>query len=349
MIGGSPFPIGPGDLTPDFIGAALDCDVVSLSLVEIGRDRGMLGDLVLVEPRYGSRRGPERIVAKFAADRAGSLASAQRSGSHLRELRFYDELASTTPARTPAFYGAWYDADTARFLMLQEAIDADTSVDQVIGIDLADARLVVREMARLHARWWRSSDLEAADWLPRLDSPARRSNLAVIATHGLQPLQHLVADDVASGLWGEVGDLPARIDDVLCRLAQLPHTLIHSDLRADNLLFDRVRDEAVLIDWQGAGVGPPSWDLAYFMSQSLAVDVRRRHESELLDSYCEVLACEGLDLARAEILDGYGASMLFGLVVACSLPLVADTSQPRVRSLAVAMAQRALEGLRDHR
>ena len=37
--------------------------------------------------------------------------------------------------------------------------------------------------------------------------------------------------------------------------------------------------------------------------------------------------------------------MIFGLVVATSLPLISDPGQPRVRALAESMARRAIEAL----
>ena len=40
--------------------------------------------------------------------------------------------------------------------------------------------------------------------------------------------------------------------------------------------------------------------------------------------------------------------MIFGLVVATSLPLISDPSQPRVRALAESMARRAIDALADH-
>ncbi len=348
VIAGAPFPIRPAELSVDFVSKALGLRVDSFVTAPIGAERGMLGDLVLLTPDYVDEPGPESVVVKFAADREGSLGSALRSGSHARELRFYHELAPTTPVRVPGVYASWYDPETARFLIIQEAIDADTTVDQVIGITCREAELVLSEVARLHARWWRSPDLEHMDWLPRLDSQARRTNLGYLASNGLGPLQDLVGDGVDESLWSAVENLPRRVDEALCVLAQLPSTLLHSDLRADNLLFSPRRDAVVLVDWQGAGIGPPSWDLAYFLTQSLTVEMRRENEEQLLDTYCEYLRAAGVDACRDDVLAGYGLAMVFGLAVACSLPLVADPKEPRVRDLATAMASRALAGLADH-
>lgn len=349
MIGAPPFPVRPAELNAAFLSAALGAEVVDFEATPIGADRGMLGDLVLVRPTYATGgSGPASVVAKFAADREGSLSSALRSRSHERELRFYDELAPRTPVRIPACHGAWYDPASARFLLIQEAIDVDPSIDQIVGIDVERAMLVVVEMARLHASWWRNPVLPTLDWLPRLDAPTRRHNLTTIAASGWAPLCELVGDAIGDDDRSFGADLDARIDAALVRLAALPSTLLHSDLRADNLLFAPGGDAVVVVDWQGAGVGPPSWDLAYFLTQSLTIEDRRTHEAELLARYLGELHAAGVDAAADEVLRGFGDAMTFGLVVACSLPLVSDPKEPRVRRLATAMATRAIEGIRDH-
>jgi hypothetical protein len=350
MIGAPPFPVRPTELDAAFLSSALGAAIVDFEATPVGADRGMLGDLVLVRPIYATgASGPRSVVAKFAADREGSLASALRSGSHERELRFYDELAPATPVRVPAFHGAWYDPASARFLLLQEAIDVDPTVDQILGIDIERAALVMVEMARLHATWWHDPLLSTRDWLPRLDAPTRRHNLTTIAASGWAPLCGLVGDAIGDDDRRIGADLPARIDAALVRLAALPSTLLHSDLRADNLLFAPDGDAVVLVDWQGAGVGPPSWDLAYFLTQSLTVEDRRAHEGELMACYLsELRATTGVEADVGTVLRGFGDAMTFGLVVACSLPLVSNPNEPRVRRLATAMATRAIEGIRDH-
>ena len=348
MIGRPPFPTTPAALTPAVLSEALGTPVGSFTACTVGAERGMLGDLVLIEPNYEDRPGPDRVVAKFAAQRAGSLASAQRSGSHQRELRFYDELAPSTPVRVPRVYASWYDHDSAEFLVVQEAVDVDPTIDQLIGIDVARAELVVIEAARLHATWWEHPRLSTLDWLPRLDGQARRNNLTTIARTGWAPLCDLLGDALTPEERELGQQLPERMDEVLVNVAQLPSTLIHSDLRADNLLFSPDGGTVTVIDWQGVGIGPAGWDLAYLLSQTLDIDTRRTNEQHLLDRY--VVEAQRLrpDLTSETLLAGYGESMVFGLIVAASLPLVSDPSQPRVRALAESMARRAIEGLRDH-
>ena len=348
MIGGPPFPVRPSELTTDVLEAALGLPVAGFSARVVGADRGMLGDLLAITPVYRGASGPAVVIAKFAADREGSLGSARRGGTHLRELRFYDELAPVTPARVPLSYASWYDPESARFLLIQEYIDADLSVDQIVGLDVRRAAQVLTEVAGLHGRWWQAPQLGDIDWIAPLDSAARRHNLGTITSQGWGLLCDLIGDELSAEERCIGRNLAERLDNLLVEMAKLPSTLIHSDLRADNLLFPKSREAAVIVDWQGVGIGPPGWDLAYFMSQSLSVEVRRRHEDQLIDHYLSTLAEHGAHVPREIVMAGYGESMLFGLIVACSLPLAANVDDPRVAALARTMTRRSIEALRDH-
>ena len=349
MLHGPPFPRSIEELDIEFLSKYLEHDVVGFSPTRIGADRGMLGEIFLLDLTYRySDAGPTTIVAKFAALREESLASARRGGGHERELRCFDELLADTDVSAPRCHGAFYDPEDATFLLLQDAIDNDPDVDQINGLTIGQAELVLAETARLHARWWNAPRLRDAVWLPALDSPQRMHNLTTLATNGWPKLVEMLGDDLTPAEQQLGAELPDRIQSALTQLAQLPSTLLHCDLRADNLLFARSGDRVTLVDWQGAGVGPPSFDLAYFLSQSLTVDDRRAHEDALLDFYRDELAVAGVQLSNEEVRAGYGASLHYGMVIACALPLIGDPEEPRVKALAASVARRSIEALRHH-
>lgn len=259
MLRPPPFPISIDGLTSDTLSEGLGIEVANFSASRIGADRGMLGEIFLLGLSYPvGAAGPDRIVAKFAALRDESLASAQRSGSHERELRCFDELLSDTPVSAPVNYGTWYDHETAHFLLLQGAVDADHGVDQVEGISIDDSKLVLSETAKLHARWWDDPTLAGRSWLPRLDSEQRVHNLTSLAAAGWVPLVEALDDAFTDHQRALGAQLPARLEAALRYVASLPSTLIHSDLRADNLLFAPDHSGVTVIDWQGCGVGPPA-------------------------------------------------------------------------------------------
>lgn len=348
MIGNPPFPRRPGDLTKEFLGETLGQDIVSFEVQSIGADRGMLGDIVLVTSTTdrGLRLTP--VVLKFPTERVESRASSKRGGVHLRELNFYDQIAPRTPVRTPDVIASWYDAETDDFLIVQNAVDVDVSVDQIDGLGPERVHLVIEQMARCHATWWQSSELLSLPWLPRLDSESRRHNLGTLATRGWEPLCDLLGETVMRSHSRLGSDFPSVLDQRLVELAGRKTTLVHSDLRADNLLFVDGSEEVFIIDWQGAGIAPAAWDIAYLISQSMTIEDRRKHEETLISLYLAELSRSGPNIERSEFLYEYGQSLIYGLAVATSLPLIGDTAQPRVRRLAETMTLRALDAMEQH-
>ena len=60
------------------------------------------------------------------------------------------------------------------------------------------------------------------------------------------------------------------------------------------------------------------------------------------------LAAAGATTSVDDIVIALGPAMLYGLAIACAIPVVGDPREPRARALAATMARRALEGARDH-
>lgn len=349
MIGETPFPISIAQLDCDTLSAAVGAPVEAFESERIGEDRGMLGEIFVVSLTYtADATGPAAVICKFAALRDEALASSLRGRTNERELRCYDELLASSEVITPRFYGAWYDPDTAHFLLVQEAIDADTSVDQVAGIEPRLAALVATQAATLHHSRWEDPTLADLEWLPRLDTAMRLTNLTTLAANGWGPLSDLLGDELTDAERGLGVEFPHRLEQALRSLAAMPSTLIHSDLRADNLLFAPGGETVSLIDWQGAGVGPGSFDIAYLIAHSLSVDDRRSHEAGLIDRYLNDLAQAGTTQSHDNFMAGYAVAHHYGLAVACALPLIGDARQPRVKQLAGVMARRSIEALRDH-
>jgi len=349
MIGAPPFPRSIDELDAATLTEALGVEVASFNYDRIGADRGMLGDVFLVTPEYGNdAAGPNAVICKFASLRDQALASALRGGTHERELRCYDELLQQTRVSTPAMFGAWYDPATAHYLLVQQAIHADTAIDQVAGVDPALAALVVDEAAQLHHQWWQHEVLSELEWLPRLDDPRRIENLTTLAAVGWEPLCDLVGSELTPAERRLGKQFPKQLKQALRSLANMPSTLIHSDLRADNLLFAPDHQSVTLVDWQGAGTGPGSFDLAYLLVHSLTVEDRRSHGDALIDRYSATLAAAGTVHERDEFMAGFDISLHFGLTIACALPLIGDRHEPRVKALAAVMARRSLAALDDH-
>ena len=350
MINPPPFPTSVGELTGPFLSSALGAEVSEFHADRIGEDRGMLGEIFKLDISFeDDSMEPLTLVAKFAALREETLALAKRGDTHERELRSYDELLSSAPVNVPELIAAWYDDETAEFLLLQELISADTSVDQIAGLSEQQARLVISEMAKLHAYWWNDPRLEAMSWLPRLDDQRRRTNLTTITRNGWGKLAEMLEGEISlSNITQNGEELAEKIDAMLSRTAAFPSTFIHSDLRADNLLFSPDGQSVALIDWQGCCIAPPVFDFAYFLIQSVTIEDRQRLEDDLLRFYAEELERGGLKISLSNLREVYESSLIYSFAIACSIPLINDPTIPRVRELGIAMGTRSIQVLKDH-
>ena len=350
MINPPPFPVSISELTESFLSDAVGEEVSEFKAERIGEDRGMLGEIFKLKISFRNEsREPLILVAKFAALREETLDIAKRGHTHQRELRSYSELLSSAPVSVPQFIGSWYNDETSEFVLLQEMIVADTSVDQITGLSEKQARLVIAEMAKLHAFWWNDPKLETLSWLPRLDDERRRTNLTAITRNGWEHLAKLLDGEISLSSIDKTGeDLADQVDEMLCRTAKFPSTFIHSDLRADNLLFSLDGESVALIDWQGSCIAPPVFDFAYFLIQSLTIENRKRLEQDLIKFYAEELERSGLKISSDNLKEVYESSLFYSFAIACSIPLINDPGIPRVRELAIAMGTRSIQVLKDY-
>jgi len=349
------FPTDPSQLTAEWLTEALrrveghdHLEVQALQVEPLGSGRGLVGQLARVRLTYGAgRAGPPTLIAKFGAADPVSRAALNRLRLPEREVRFYRELAAQVPVRTPRCYHGNWDPGTGESVLLLEDIRAAREGDNVAGCTPAEARLCLDHLARLHAAWWQHARLGELSWVP-----AQNSGLEVLQSVYEQALPRFV--EAAEGLAPPpLLELSARLADrlpaVRQRLGEAPTTLLHYDFRLDNLLFGLPDAPLAVLDWQLVSRGAAVNDLAYFLTWSLPVEVRRAEEPGLAEAYLAALRARGVSQYGAESLaehlpDAY-LNCLVRLVVAGGL---LDWSSERGRSLLAQLLQRTAAALLDH-
>lgn len=146
---------------------------------------------------------------------------------------------------------------------------------RVLCLDAVDGRLPLLP--------WTDLELSAALAMHARISDALREPPAALAALGLPRLADLAREDLA--MWQEIGagveplpdlppDLAGRLPELAVLEALLPGyadvpTLIHCDLRLDNVLIDRV-GRAWLCDWNWICHGPAWFDLATLLLTAYA-------------------------------------------------------------------------------
>jgi aminoglycoside/choline kinase family phosphotransferase len=90
--------------------------------------------------------------------------------------------------------------------------------------------------------------------------------------------------------------LTSRVARAVDRLAASPATVLHGDMRLDNLFFpaDAGAPPVVAVDWSNATRGPGPYDVAYFCCMAFTPEQRREHEDRLLHLYHDALLERGV-------------------------------------------------------
>ncbi|HXH21757.1 MAG TPA: phosphotransferase, partial [Dehalococcoidia bacterium] len=306
---------------------------------------GFAGRVVRLKLRYehGAPEPGRSMIGKFAAPLASARELLNDFGGYQREVRFYAELAGNTGLPAPACYYHAYDSRNGTFVLLLEDLAASRLGDQVTGASYEEAEFVVSHLARFHARWWNDASLLELPWAQ--PSRAAIEKLPDLFERGLGPLR-----ETMTGRFEDVMRLVQRLRPLVPELAQMygsqfpprPYTLVHGDMRMDNLFFPvEGRGRFAVVDWQGAAIGSPGNELAYFLILSLPVAVRRQHEASLIARYHSELVAYGVrDYPLQALKRDYDRGILIQLL---GLPVLSgnlDFSSERGQALATAALER---------
>jgi Ecdysteroid kinase-like family len=265
---------------PEWIGEILGASIRSLEARLLGESRGFQSTtwhLRLEAEIPGSC--PASVILKSETSDADFQAFSRLNNAFGREVGVYTHITPQLENHQPRVYGC-HDGETSWLLI--EDLTHLRSGDQVIGLSLADTLDSVRRMGRLHARFWMDPALEDHQWLP-------------LHRFWFGQLKPEITDDFfrtyATRFGTEVCRLYRAVQEQSDAIDQAinarPWTLVHGDLRADNLLFDGDLDdpEAVIIDWSWAARSLGAIDTAFLVGGSTPLAQRLGHHEELLEAW----------------------------------------------------------------
>lgn len=319
----------------------------------IGDGVGIMGEIHKIALTYeGEADGaPRSVVVKLQSPFEANREQGVSLGMYEAEVRFYRELAHRMMSGPPEVHFATVVPGTADFVIVMEDLTHLTLVSQLDGLNAAQARAAVHVLADIHSSWWDQVQEAELDWIPSMIAP--RIVMLDEVLPRLWPV-HLerFGDHLPEG--GEaIGAFFSSHYLALMRAFSggAPWTLAHQGFRAENILIgDPDRDEVVVIDWQGLGRGPGAYDLAYLLGGSVAIEVRRQVEHDLVSAYHDRLTAGGvsgypIDQCRA---DYSLAQCLGGLATTIFTGGTLDLANERGRDLLATLTQRHFAAAADH-
>ncbi len=346
----------PEEITPPWLTDALRIDgtlgddqrVERLHAVSLGDAAGLLGELYRVTITYSAgAAGPSSLVIKLPSTDPQQRGVADALGFYKREITFYNDYAEGLPFAIPRSYGAVQATDSTDFVLIMEDVGHLHQIDQVAGASLDQARAAIATIARFHARWWEHPELEVlGETFVPLSAPIYRAALPGIFESGWATCKHKEQANLTPEVIEFADNYGSTLPFLLDELAT-PATMVHGDFRGDNLLFDDDGDLSVL-DFQITGVANGVYDIAYFACQSIATDVRRGNDDELVRLYVDTLATEGIELPLDLATRKYRLATAFCLIYAVTSYQAYDAFDGRQHQLMSSMLSRTVEAMIDN-
>ena len=320
---------------------------------DIGAGVGMVAKILRCHIAYdGDADGcPETVIVKMPSPHRETFQTAVALRLYQREYAFYRRIAPHVTLRSPALLYGDFDESSHRFVLVLEDLRDMTAADQIAGASPAQAKAAIRAVAAMHGQFWDKVDRPPLSGFHDSANPERRPLVQAAYQAGLAPalerFGHLFPEPMRR-LAAEYGK---RIVGHLDEVAAGPRTLTHGDFRLDNMFFSADPDAGdgfAAVDWQVSGIASGLYDVAYFLSSSVAVAVRREIERDALAEYHDVIRSMGADdFTFAECWRSYRRNMLGCLMT----PIVAggrlDFGNDRSRRLAEVFLQRTLTAIDD--
>ena len=284
----------PEDVTSAFLTdvlnySGIDAKVEHFTQSNVGT--GQVGQNVRFQMTYATDSDPSApasIVGKFCSDDEVSRQTGVGLANYLREVRFYQELRASLDIQTPKVLFTDINPETHQFVLMMEDLAPAVQGNQLEGCSVADVKLGLEELAKLHGPRWADESLFDLEWLPRPDPDAG------VTIAGLyNQLFPGFVERYGSRLNQTHIDLGKHLGDNFARHVANGNrdhamTVTHGDYRLDNTMFGGPYPLAV-VDWQSPTIGNNGQDLAYWVGTSLPSDIRRKSDRALVEHYYQSL------------------------------------------------------------
>ena len=294
MTDESAIPETVADIDAAWLSMALRRNVDAVATTPLGEGVGFMGEILKLDV---SCRDADPLTAVAKIPKLENRTSGELLGVYEREAMFFETVAPHIPARVPQALYNDFDRDAAsekqreilaamnrlplfvsrlatslgkviaarkkrRYILIIEYLAGMAPGDQLEGLTADRCIHVLEQIAPVHRKYWGDRSLEQHFWLLPLDIDARlRHGLFLQHVEQFARLHPNKFDHALEWLHPNAEQLNHQF------VTSTPNTLLHGDLRLDNVMFGE--QTCAFIDWQLVKQGPAAYDIAYFLSSAL--------------------------------------------------------------------------------
>ena len=202
---------------------------------------------------------PEKYILKVGTEISPRREWARELHVFDRELAAYRLLAPLQGKYSPRLFAGISANQGSDGLLLLEEVRNARNVDQLRGLSWTQLISAIRTIAHIHAYFWNSPTLKKARGLPHHHymraQKVKKKLPAFLVWAKLSPRDRALFIKLAS-----------QVPAILARFKKRPITLVHGDLRSDNVFYGE--RSVRFIDWGLSSAGNPTFDLARFAGGS---------------------------------------------------------------------------------
>jgi hypothetical protein len=337
-----------GEISADWLdeilhnaGALKQSHVTAVLSTVIGEGVGYLSSVARVkltydQPNAAENGAPATVVVKIEPECEEFRRLGQEFHAFEREIRFYREVAGRVPVRLPKIYFTL--AEPPDFAIVMEDLGYCTAGDQLAGMHERQVLTTARIMGRLQAQFWNNAAIHVLNWMPKTWQLWKhfQDHWPSFVEHcrpWLGPEHMLLGRRVSE-----------HFDWIVNEMSAAPPTIVHCDLREDNLLFGSpdTPEEVLIVDWQLAIRGMGAYDMASLQGGSELAAERRGHPLTVLTTWHQTLvSCGVADYSFDDALRHFR----LGCLICLTLPVyfhvkVIDGGLARGKLLCEAQARR---------
>lgn len=262
------FPTQLDQFTPAWLARALgqaDEALLDFQAKQIGTGQMCDSYRLTLHWAQGGADRPATIIIKCPSQDAASRHVAALTGTYAKEVGWYRDLAQGSGVPAPHCYLAYIAEDEVDFVLLLSDLAPAVQGDQLRGLSLEGLRPSIDAAAALHAKMWGSPKLANYAWLQR----DNKDMIRLLFPQAFAGFRERYAQRLSPEVLAIGEGMVRHLDGFLAREPSTP-TLVHGDLRIDNILFLPDGSQSWLVDWQTVAIGSGASDLAYLVGTSIA-------------------------------------------------------------------------------
>jgi len=261
---------------------------------------------------HATRPGdPRKYILKVGTDQPVAQKFARHIRAFQREVLAYQLLKPLGGKYVPRCIASASVPDGSDGIILLQEIFPCRTGDQIQGLSFRELSSVARSIGSVHASFWNSNQIRKIKALP-LHHYNRAHEAGKHTQTFLRDCRSLLTKKEVK----RIQHFLPTIVQALRQTKKRPITLVHGDLRADNLLL--FRSKVFIVDWQIASRGLGAFDLARVIGGSSARTLTLRDQHKLISIWQKTLRQGGV---RGYNLTDAWRDYQIGVALTLSIPI----------------------------